>query len=191
MHSLTILLSTCILANAACCIQTPRLAVSRSALSMERALQLRGGSNLEFLSSEEELDLELDAAGSALVLVDFTAEWCGPCKKLAPVLDALAAKHEPSGKVKFFAVDVDKARELAAAQGVKSMPTIKFFRNGKLVTTVVGADIARIKAEIEKVTLNPLMALFKSEKLIVAAALAYCGATLTPLGRILGLPQLA
>ena len=66
---------------------------------------------------------------TAVWIVEFYADWCGPCKQLAPVLEELALKAD--SKVQFYKVDVDQSRELAAARGVKSMPTIQFFKNGK------------------------------------------------------------
>lgn len=148
--------------------------------------KLRGGSDLPLIYTEEELELELEYAGaSTLVVVDFMAEWCGPCKKLAPILESLAAKTAKSGKVKFFAVDVDQARELAAAQNVKSMPTILFFRGGRLVNRIVGADVAALKAEVAKATMNPILRNLKSENLMIAAAVAYMTLTLTPLKAVL------
>ena len=149
-------------------------------------LRLRGGSELPQLFSETDLDVELENAGSnVLVVVDFFATWCGPCKKIAPILEQLAASTEKSGKVKFFAVDVDQARELAAEKGVRSMPTILFYKNEKLIKTIVGGDIAGIKAEVSKATTPALLAYLRSETLMLAAALAYMGVTLTPLKRVL------
>ena len=105
-------------------------------------LALRGGElapSVPMLGNEEELEVALEDAGSALVVVDFYAEWCGPCKKLAPTLESLARKT-PSSKVQFYKVDVDEARELAAAKGVKSMPTLQFYRHGKKVQQIVGGN---------------------------------------------------
>ena len=104
------------------------------------------------LGNEEELEVALEDAGSALVVVDFYAEWCGPCKKLAPTLESLARKT-PSSKVQFYKVDVDEARELAAAKGVKSMPTLQFYRHGKKVQQIVGGDKNALKQEVAKATL--------------------------------------
>ena len=143
-------------------------------------------SELPQLFSETDLDVELENAGSnVLVVVDFFATWCGPCKKIAPILEQLAASTEKSGKVKFFAVDVDQARELAAEKGVRSMPTILFYKNEKLIKTIVGGDIAGIKAEVSKATTPALLAYLRSETLMLAAALAYMGVTLTPLKKVL------
>ncbi len=63
------------------------------------------------------------------VLVDFSAEWCGPCKQLKPVIEALAGEY--AGRVDMVHVDVDQARDTAAGYGVMSVPTLLFFKNGE------------------------------------------------------------
>lgn len=70
------------------------------------------------------------------VLVDFSATWCGPCKALAPTLEALASEYD--GKVKFYNVDVDEARATAMRYGVQSVPTIMMFKNGQVVGQLLG-----------------------------------------------------
>jgi len=70
------------------------------------------------------------------VLVDFWAEWCGPCKMLSPVLDELA--EELGDKVKIAKVNVDDNRELAMQFGVKSIPMLLFFKDGEIKEKVVG-----------------------------------------------------
>jgi len=72
-----------------------------------------------------------------LVLVDFFATWCGPCKMMAPVIDQLA--EEMDGKVKIFKIDVDEARDLAAKYRIMSVPTLMFFKNGEVVDQIMGA----------------------------------------------------
>ncbi|MFJ9178434.1 thioredoxin [Streptomyces sp. NPDC102360] len=71
------------------------------------------------------------------VLVEFTAEWCGPCKQLAPVLKAVA--EEERERLDVVAIDVDSNPETAVKYGVMSMPTLMVFKNGEPVWSRVGA----------------------------------------------------
>ena len=72
-----------------------------------------------------------------LVLVDFFATWCGPCKMIAPILDDIAT--ELDGKVKVVKINVDENQQVAAKFGVRSIPTLVIFNEGKVVATQVGA----------------------------------------------------
>jgi thioredoxin 1 len=71
-----------------------------------------------------------------LVVVDFWATWCGPCRMVAPILDQLAVEH--AGKVKVTKLDVDCNAKTPMRFGVRSIPTILFFKAGKLIDQVVG-----------------------------------------------------
>ncbi len=70
------------------------------------------------------------------VLVDFWAEWCGPCKVLSPVIDQLSA--ELQGKVKVVKINIDQAPEAPTKYGVRGIPTLMIFKNGQVVDTRVG-----------------------------------------------------
>jgi len=72
-----------------------------------------------------------------LVVVDFWAEWCMPCKMIAPVIDELV--NELSGKVVFAKINIDEDRAAAAKFGISSIPTLLIFKNGKPVDKIVGA----------------------------------------------------
>src|SRR3954463_3390619 len=75
---------------------------------------------------------------TGLVVVDFWAEWCGPCRMIAPVLDQLATENEAKG-LKVAKVDVDANQQTAMRFNVRSIPTLMFFKDGRHVDTVVGA----------------------------------------------------
>lgn len=76
------------------------------------------------------------------VLVDFYATWCMPCKVLAPTIDAIAKDYE--GKAHVVKIDIDKAKGLAAAQGVRAVPTVMLYHQGKKINTWVGAQKADV-----------------------------------------------
>ena len=82
------------------------------------------------------------------VLVDFWAEWCGPCKMIGPVIDQVAADLE--GQAKVGKVNVDDARELAVKYNVRSIPLLLFFKNGEVKDQIVGASVTKeqLKAKL-------------------------------------------
>ena len=79
------------------------------------------------------------------VLVDFFAEWCGPCKAMAPALDQVAA--EMKGKLKVVKVDVDQNPGITAKYAIRAMPTLLVFKGGQVVGTNVGALVQKKKLE--------------------------------------------
>ena len=83
------------------------------------------------------------------VLVDFWAEWCGPCKMIGPVIDQVAADLE--GIAKVGKVNVDDARELAVKYNVRSIPLLLFFKNGEVKDQIVGASVTKdqLKAKLQ------------------------------------------
>ncbi len=89
--------------------------------------------------------------GEGLILVDFFAEWCGPCKMIAPVLEELS--QEMNGKVKIFKIDVDRDSDVAQNYQVSSIPTLMVFRSGEALEKMVGFQPkANLKAKIENYT---------------------------------------
>jgi len=71
------------------------------------------------------------------VLVDYWAEWCGPCKMIAPILDEVATSYE--GKLQIAKMNVDENRDIPAKFGIRGIPTLMIFKNGELAATKVGA----------------------------------------------------
>ena len=71
------------------------------------------------------------------VLVDYWAEWCGPCKMIAPILDEVAGAYQ--GKLQIAKMNVDENREIPAKFGIRGIPTLMLFKNGQLAATKVGA----------------------------------------------------
>jgi thioredoxin len=87
--------------------------------------------------------------GKGLVVVDFWAEWCGPCRAIAPVLEQLATTY--AGKLRVTKLDVDQHPRTPMKFNVRSIPTLLFFRDGKHVDTVVGAlPKPALEARIQK-----------------------------------------
>src|SRR5205823_8281184 len=85
------------------------------------------------------------------VLVDFWAEWCGPCKMIAPILDELASEYD--GKVKVGKVNIDESPSIATQYGIRAIPTLLIFKDGEVAEQVVGLRSKRdLKANLDKVT---------------------------------------
>lgn len=86
--------------------------------------------------SDASFEADVLQAGTP-VLVDYWAEWCGPCKMIAPILDDVAAAYE--GKLTITKMNVDENREIPAKFGIRGIPTLMIFKNGELAATKVGA----------------------------------------------------
>ncbi len=85
---------------------------------------------------------------SNLVMVDFWATWCGPCKIVAPVVEELAKEYE--GKVTFVKVNTDENQDLATKYNIRGIPTLMFFKEGNIADQVVGAvPKAQLKSKID------------------------------------------
>lgn len=86
------------------------------------------------ISSPAELDLALASGG--VVVADFFATWCGPCKMLAPILDELSGQY--AGKVTFLKIDVDKHQDLASKYGISSIPDVRIFKDNTQTEQMIG-----------------------------------------------------
>jgi thioredoxin 1 len=87
---------------------------------------------------------------STPVLVDFWAEWCGPCKMIAPLLDELAGEYD--GKVKIGKVNIDEQQALATKYGIRAIPTLLVINKGEVAEQMVGAKSKRdLKASLDRV----------------------------------------
>ena len=107
------------------------------------------------LSGDGLLKAYLDNAGDDLVVVDFTASWCPPCKMIAPIFQDLAYKYHKGAL--FIKVDVDKCKITAGMYGVRSMPTFIFFRNGSRLCDINGANASALENRIlELIRLDPI-----------------------------------
>ena len=82
-------------------------------------------------------------------MVDFWAEWCGPCKMVGPVVEELAGEYQ--GKIKIAKMDVDQNRQTPAKFGIRNIPTLILFKGGKVVNTIIGAQPkTSIEGELKK-----------------------------------------
>merc|ERR1719160_1873551 len=111
--------------------------------TLHLVLRLRGG--VAMLATKEEFDACLKEAGDKLVVVDFTATWCGPCQRIAPVFVKMA---EEMGDVVFVKVDVDENDETSQACGISCMPTFQFYKAGEKVHEFSGASEEKIRSAV-------------------------------------------
>ncbi len=94
--------------------------------------------------TDDSFEQEIDQ-GEGLAVVDFWAEWCGPCRAVGPVIESIAEEY--AGRIKVGKLDVDSNRQTTERFNVRSIPSILYFKDGELVETVVGV---RPKHELEQ-----------------------------------------
>ena len=100
------------------------------------------------LQDSEQLShvLESEGAGKKFIVLDWTASWCGPCKRISPLVDQLAEDHPD---VLFLKVDVDLHTDAAQSAGIQAMPTFQFLQNKKVVAQFAGADASQLKEIVQ------------------------------------------
>jgi thioredoxin 1 len=109
-------------------------------VGLDAAAKCHHGPRMAQQFNESNFDAEV-LKSDVPVLVDFWAEWCGPCKMIGPLIDELGAELE--GKAKVGKVNVDEARDLAVRFGVRSIPLLLFFKDGEVADQVVGAGMSK------------------------------------------------
>ena len=98
------------------------------------------------ISSDSEFQADvLDTSRDQLVVVDFWATWCGPCRSMAPHLDTIANEYD--GKIRIVKVDVDRNQKSAITYGIQNLPTLLVFKNGEVVDKLVGNPGSKGKLE--------------------------------------------
>eukprot|EP00602_Paraphysomonas_sp_CaronLab_P007441 CAMPEP_0185018592 /NCGR_PEP_ID=MMETSP1103-20130426/1262_1 /TAXON_ID=36769 /ORGANISM="Paraphysomonas bandaiensis, Strain Caron Lab Isolate" /LENGTH=182 /DNA_ID=CAMNT_0027548447 /DNA_START=93 /DNA_END=641 /DNA_ORIENTATION=- len=115
--------------------------------TLHLVLRLRGGGEVTEVSSKEEFDGIISSNPGKLIVVDFTATWCGPCQYMKPLVKELAGKNTD---VMFLMVDVDELDELTSERGVNAMPTFQFIKDGNQIDEIRGADINKLTELVSK-----------------------------------------
>ncbi|KAL7543419.1 hypothetical protein ACHAXR_012714 [Thalassiosira sp. AJA248-18] len=100
---------------------------------------------VKFVESEGEWAELMEQSKTKLVVVDFTASWCPPCRMIAPHFEAMAGEFSNAVFVK---VDVDAQSDIAQRCAIRAMPTFQFFKNGEKVDELCGANIEELKAKV-------------------------------------------
>ncbi|XP_014206140.1 thioredoxin [Copidosoma floridanum] len=104
---------------------------------------------VKIISNVAELEETLKNAGDKLVVIDFSATWCGPCKMIKPKYEELSLKEEMQNVI-FLSVDVDEAEDVAMAYQIESMPTFVFLRDNKKLEQFSGANLDKLSDTIKK-----------------------------------------
>lgn len=103
------------------------------------------------IKSKEEFDTILATSGDKLVVIDYTASWCGPCRSIAPEFERLSSLYDEVAI--FVKVDVDNCKAVARAQGISAMPTFQFYKRGEKYFGFRGASVAKLEDSIKTYSL--------------------------------------
>jgi thioredoxin 1 len=96
---------------------------------------------VKFIANMSEYNALLETSKSKLVVIDFTASWCGPCKFIGPIFEKLAAENP---EAEFVKVDVDEAEDVSAHCKIQAMPTFHFYKGGAKIAEMMGADQSKL-----------------------------------------------
>ena len=111
-------------------------------------MYVQGGRTMALLFTEETFEEQVEK-GEGLFVIDFYADWCGPCKMMAPIIEELAEEYKDT--VKIGKLNVDDAPSIAQQYRVMSIPTVIFLKDGKVLETIVGLkDKAVLKEKVEQ-----------------------------------------
>ncbi|KAL9108721.1 MAG: hypothetical protein Q9227_006517 [Pyrenula ochraceoflavens] len=103
---------------------------------------------IKHITSTKHFQTVLDS--NTYVVADFYADWCGPCKAIAPLFEQLARSESKSGKLVFVKIDVDSQQEISRSNSVTAMPTFLIFKNGRVANTLRGADPNGLRSAVMK-----------------------------------------
>ncbi|XP_027034119.1 thioredoxin [Tachysurus fulvidraco] len=101
------------------------------------------------IGNKRDFDAALKNAGDKLVVVDFTATWCGPCQMIGPIFKAMSESPENKDVV-FLKVDVDEAQDVSSSCGIRCMPTFQFYKRGEKLEEFSGANKDTLEKTIAK-----------------------------------------
>ncbi|XP_050450049.1 thioredoxin-2-like isoform X1 [Cataglyphis hispanica] len=120
------------------------LALSKSSVFY---FEMGNEGEIVLVQNSDDLKSKLKEAGTSLVVIDFFAVWCGPCKMIGPLIEELSKEMQD---VIFLKVDVDECEDIAAEYEITSMPTFIFIKEGKVLETFSGANYDKLKNTVEK-----------------------------------------
>eukprot|EP00934_Nitzschia_sp_Nitz4_P005821 Nitzschia sp. Nitz4//scaffold10_size219509//24283//24709//NITZ4_001399-RA/size219509-augustus-gene-0.262-mRNA-1//-1//CDS//3329532833//5811//frame0 len=102
---------------------------------------------MKYLTTMEEFEAMKESSKTKLVVLDFTATWCPPCRFIGPIFEKMAEENPGAD---FFKVDVDEAQDIAAECGIQAMPTFQFYKRGMKIDDMTGADKDKLALKVAR-----------------------------------------